>query len=1119
MEATERAGGPVALERELCERLVGRRLVAEIGIDVQLYRDTTRALDEVLRNPSNAKPDRLARMHPALLATYLVAHGVYKYAGGTYWSGHAVKWMDRDLGGRGFEMAIESLGLETFANLLDAERAQRFVTPILAHGGIPKYCLDDFFTLLLKDLGAGSADANDLLTSWRTRKTRFQHIDRPVQRFLLNGGELAIDFIDRCIDLVREHGRSGTVLSAVDAGLPSYVVKAFEQREDKEPSGRSRPAATAGRPVLRIDPWSATGPEIVLPGVGPSLAGAAWHIHGDRPRRVPTSTESSNAFVGPAAAWTVELVDHTGALRRSSFEGLDPVPAVFFNPSTGSEVNPSSGLRLASVWALFPEGVRVTATGTSGGEQVLTEPEELPEPTGDWSGYDLRAFDLTGVGALRLSASDHDAVTTIRVLAVAERPVIADEPVPAVATQKGLEVYSAPPVIRLPSSSLDRLDQWRVRLALPTRAEPLIVSAADVADSDGVLDLVALVPAATFDEVDLVVQGPLGSDLRSSFQVVPGLELTLPDRLLFPGDRSGDVSVRVSPGLTVDGRAGASAASVAMPEHSDQVVVTVADGASSVELRIRVPRLLWGVTGAADPVTELSADVRTLAANEVVDGDVTAIVVQTGRAAHPLQLSLDCPDGRRLQQSDEVKASGIDGRWVFDLGRFSDTIRVSDESQLAFTLHVGARPLTIARVRASLEIGRIQATTRCADSFTAVRLEYDEARPMKDRVARLWPLDRPWADPITESIPDDQVGFVELHGHDRIPAGHYLAEVAIDDGWGRPQRPRMDAAHTGQVTVGDAHDRRARLDALDDDDPIQVLELAAMTGRIARHLDEDELRKVAPMALAAALWIAADNDGRGVTSPGFDAIASLLLADATCFATTITEAVVDASCSTDEVTRMVLAILHRLEPPDSRTSISAAMRGLWETCPAVAIRFDLTDHLGGEQAARCEEFMGWAPDSDDSVPVGAPVGQQFVAIGADTLEHIAASIDLLPRRILDIDSLVTANFEWLLAEKRGEADVRNWWLRADRLASRLVDPGPSLAEHLAHRVPPRGTMDWAAVPHATLALSTLVVTDHERRDDAVILLLEAFEWAPRLVSRDIVLASLLAWLDQPSVGA
>lgn len=1113
MTETDRPGGVVALERELCARLDGRRLVAEIGIDVQLYRDTTRALEEVLRNPSNAKPDRLAQMYPALLATYLVAHGVYKYAGGTYWSGHAVKWMDRELGGPGFEKAIESLGLETFANLLDAERAQRFVTPILAHGGIPKYCLDDYFNLLLKDLGAGSADANDLLTLWRTRKTRFQNIDRPVQRFLLNGGELAVDFIDRCIDLVREHGRSGTVLSAADAGLPSYVVKAFEQREDKEPKGRSRPATTAGRPVLRIDPWSATGPEIVLPGVGPSLAGAAWHIHGDRPRRVPSSTESSNAFVGPAAAWTVELVDHTGTLRRSSFEGLDPVPAVFFDPNTGGEISASSGMRLASVWVLLPEGVVVTASSTSGGEHLLSEPEELPEPTGEWSGYRLRAFDLTGVGALHLDAPADGRSNTIRVLALAERPALIDVPLPAVATDDGLEVYAAPPIIRLPSSALDRLDQWRVRLALSNRAEPLVVSAADVADAEGMLELASLTQDPTFAAVDLVVQGPLGSDLRTSFHVVPGLEVTRPNRLLFPGDKSGGVGVRVSSGLTINGQAGGT--SLAMPDHGDQVEAIVGDGTSSVEIRVRVPRLLWGVTGIADPVTELSAETRILAADEVVDGDVSAIVVQTGLADHPLQLSLDCPDGRRLQQSDEVKASGMDGRWVFDLGRFTDTIRISDESQLAFTLHVGARPLTIARVRASLEIGRIRATSRCADSFTSVRLDYEEARPVKDRVARLWSLDRPWADPISEAIPDNQVGFAELHGYDHIPPGGYLVEVAIDDGWGRPQRPRMDAAHAGQVTVGDVHDRRTRLDALDYGDPIHVLELAAITGRIARHLDEAELREIAPMALAAALWVADDNDGRGATSPGFDAITSLLLADATCFAMAVTEAVAAASCSSEEVTRLVLAILPRLEPPESRTSIGAAMRGLWESCPAAAIRFDLTDPLSGEQAARCEEFLGWAPDADDSVPVGAPVDQQFAAIGADTLEHIAASIDLLPRRLLDIDSLVTANFEWLLAEKRGKVDVRNWWLRADRLASRLVDPGPLLAEHLAHRVPPKGTMDWAAVPFATLALSTLVVTDHEHRDDAVLLLREAFAWAPKLVTRDIVLASLLIWLDQP----
>ena len=177
------------------------------------------------------------------------------------------------------------------------------------------------------------------------------------------------------------------------------------------------------------------------------------------------------------------------------------------------------------------------------------------------------------------------------------------------------------------------------------------------------------------------------------------------------------------------------------------------------------------------------------------------------------------------------------------------------------------------------------------------------------------------------------------------------------------------------------------------------------------------------------------------------------------------------------------------------------------------MRFDLSEPLSGEQAARCDEFLGWAPDADIPIPTGEPVPQMFAAMDADILRGIQASIELVPRRILDIDSLVAANFEWLLAEKRGEVDVARWWREADHTARGLQSPGPNLAAHLVKREPPKGTVAWAGVPRATLALAAIAVADEPQRPEAVRGLADAFTWAPKLVGRDLVLACLLQWLD------
>lgn len=1120
-QASAESVDPLKVERELRDRLGGRRLVAEIGIDPDVYRTTTRALQKVLANSLDAYPERLASGYPALTATYLVAHGVYQYNAGDYWSGQAVHQMNRELGGPAFEKAVRHLGLETFTNLLGSEKALRFITPILAHGGIPKYCLDDFFALLLKDLGEGSADATDLLAVWRTRKTRFQNIDRPVQRFLLHGGELAVDLIDRCIDLVREHSRSGIVLSPEDAGLPSYVVRAFARRDDKTPKGRSRPATTAGRPTISLDPWTAQGPQLTLPAVDSAVAHAAWHIQGDQRSRVSAGPQTVQIPLNPAPTWGVELASlDKGVIRQTSFEGLDPLPALFFDPDSGRLLSAASGLRLRSVWVLAPDQTRYEASDRKGSSAALIEPEVLPEPSGSWSGYAIRCFDLAGITALQVTPPGSAAPHTVRMLAAAERPELIEDPLPGVTTADGLPVLPAVPSIRLPHAALDHLDQWRLRISLRDGGgtAPVTVGARSVTDEQGVIALHDLLPNSDLTAIDLVVQGPLGSDLRTSCAIVAGLEVNRPDRLLFPGDKTSGVTIHTGPGCLVDGRRGEDGLHLDVPGHGDEIELHITAGSTSIDVLIRIPRVQWGLSTIDDPVTQVGAEVVTARADDVIDGHLTALVVHTGDSGHDLTLALHHRDSSPLQKSDTYTASGREGRWVFDLARFRDTVKASADSTLDFVLFIGMRPVTVARLRASLAIGEVTATSRWVEGFTSIRLDYDEPRAVKDRVLRLWSRDRPWDEPVGAPIPDGQLGFAEITGYDSIPPGEYRAELAIDDGWGSPKRPGRGAAHTAEITVGTHFDRQNYLNALNPDDPTAVLEVAASTGWIARHLDEAELAKVGPLALTAALHAITDDRGHDLSSPRFSAIGSLLTADKTCFAKTITSAVTDGRCTPTEATRVALELIDRLDPPDLRTSISSEMRGLWQTCPLAAIRLDLTPTLSGEQAARLDEFLGWAPDADEPIPTGEPVNQMFAAMPPETLRAIQTQIDLVPRRILDIDSLVAANFEWLLAASSEVADVQRWWHFARRTAGHLRRPAPNLRAHLESREPPQGTVPWAAVPQATLALATLAIADENIRPEAVSVLAEAHTWAPRLVGRDLVLACLLLWLDDQEVA-
>lgn len=195
------AGDALAVERDLRARLAGRRIVAEIGLDSSLHRRNQEAVRLAFRG--SASIGDVARRYPALFVAYMAGHGVHGYTAGDFYGTVTVRGIDQRAGAL-FIDALKFLRLETFEDLVLGDNALRFVGPMLAHGGIPKYCLGDFFDLLLRDANRACGDARELLAFWRTRKSAFFGIDIPVRRFLLFGGELARDLLDRCLDLVRE---------------------------------------------------------------------------------------------------------------------------------------------------------------------------------------------------------------------------------------------------------------------------------------------------------------------------------------------------------------------------------------------------------------------------------------------------------------------------------------------------------------------------------------------------------------------------------------------------------------------------------------------------------------------------------------------------------------------------------------------------------------------------------------------------------------------------------------------------------------------------------------------------------------------------------------------------
>ncbi|MFH1015047.1 MAG: hypothetical protein V1762_03915, partial [Nitrospirota bacterium] len=145
---------------------------------------------------------------PIAFSYFLVLVGTEHYKGGEFWS---AVWNILNLPPKPSRQTdwgnlfIEVLNKYNLPHFED-ERALKYVTPILGHGGIPNYCLPDFFEKLLLpiingEIETSSTSIGEILQDWKRCSSLFATADKPVYRFLLHGGKVANDFLTRCIQV------------------------------------------------------------------------------------------------------------------------------------------------------------------------------------------------------------------------------------------------------------------------------------------------------------------------------------------------------------------------------------------------------------------------------------------------------------------------------------------------------------------------------------------------------------------------------------------------------------------------------------------------------------------------------------------------------------------------------------------------------------------------------------------------------------------------------------------------------------------------------------------------------------------------------------------------------
>jgi hypothetical protein len=984
--------------------------------------------------------------------------------------------------GKLFLACLTDLGLPTFPEL-DEERALRYVSRMLLHGGIPLDHLDEWFEVVSQAVRRfPDAPAADL-QAWmagRAAEKRLYGSTSSIDRFLRFGQQYAADFLDRSLELL-DLVAAGADAGDIDVGLPKrYVTRAIELRELEKLPTRERRDRLRGtgrdiRPQLRFDPYG-LGVHLRLPPVPTDDDRAAhWRLSlGGRTEELRLLSTKPGLPSPPAdVPVPVGLVDLSVQLDEDAprlVQVVDPRAPVLFFDETGLALPTATSLPRAPVWIVRPKDHEL-------GDAVPVR--EQHSTVARWLGWAAELVDLDQAEVVQIGAGRPRHVQVDR----AARLIDLAE-VEHVTADGGAIVLSGWPTVSLPPSSSST--GWRVQ-----------VQAADTGETaerrfevgpEG-LDVALSEVGQGFAgrAVQILARGPLGRSLRRSVLVLPGLSVSVTPALRTPGP-DGLAPTKVTfLGLDHEGEV--------LPPDVTTLRVDLPAGDT---LLVQPPTV--SIEHVLDGQSTTARHRPVALTREQPDDELGSLLVRLPGASS-VDLIVHAADGHILQRLPTTRPVRSDGAALFELRRCLDTIR--DQAAIVFAVASDVWDGRVATLRPSRLIDEaISDETRRVVQFVGVAgsgvvaawyshlvpalppfVESlptgDPARPVPDGLLGLGPLrvalriDDPWVPPVWPSFPsggDRNVYDVEMPADAGVleavsTVAPYLAGLAPF----RPADARLDEA---LAVLEHLHELRVRV-------PADVLR--RQLGRVL----------LAHPAAALEALACSDLDAAGIAG---------------------------LSCETALVGR------------DLGTELGLEAIDLlwtrWEGLAGLATAA-LLDNPSLETAARRSLVSRCGPAADELLD-GAEVDvlaiprldhPQMLEWSAAMLRQFRGTVGLVPRTLLDADSRAAAGFSLAeqLQEDRWRDELTHISYTAEGSLSfllRQLDAEPGcrvLTSAIRRRIQGEG---WQLVPALSLAYCSMarVVARYpsangfgRRTREELGTLARAF---PDLIGADLIMAEL-----------
>lgn len=685
-------------ERELQwrQRLVGTSLVMEADVDQGEATESFRWLGDRYRmcDTRDERRELLSRFRANFLIG-ITAVGGRDYDEGTFWPfvssafGVTLGQGDVDLISARYKKILDHYGL------------RRFTTPmanvgeILMHAGVPVGSVEGFLRLLVKQDRRGAGTSGALFTAWAQSQNRqsaaMLGLDAPTWRFLREGGEIAEDFVDRCL-IAFDAATSGGL--APDSGLARHIVDEIGRLVDSRalesrPGRGTRSREVTYVPVLTWD-GATHGVAIVLPPLEVLLDETVRWTLTSEGRSASYSAEPPWPGV-PATTIVHSLPRPTKAVSVRTRPGeqewdvtvVDPDdPMLLFDASTGALIPARNSLPRDRVVIGMPRIEEKTVEELvefDGSCQIISHHQS---PFG-WESWAFATVDLGNVKRLRRGDDRWRFVST----SVRPQMVYADTLLGTTTYDDSL-VYTDAPRITLPESGEASTHSlpWVVSLAEESTGRTLWAAEIRPATDPQGVTIWPDRPSPLLGKFIVNVRGALGRGLSRRVVIAEGWAAAHQPqfRYLVPEGNGLETAT-----VTFSHDSGADQA-LSLDRSTPSINTTLSLGTDSLQIIARVPHMNIAVTrGGSLPVVTLlpqSIDIETLEDTQL-------------RVTVPAELraTLGLVSAERVEQTIDAGISGQREYVNFNIGQFADTARAVRAAVLQ--LRIGEKSVPVGTLR------------------------------------------------------------------------------------------------------------------------------------------------------------------------------------------------------------------------------------------------------------------------------------------------------------------------------------------------------------------------------------------------------------------------------------